>query len=147
MTIIINVRHYSRSYIAHGGGFKPTASSQVNAVTAARRLADRLADGRKYKLKCVTGLTYLCEISDDCAGVPPAVVSDPSSYRIGKREGQHAWQIKIAPGWSVIKECVTLREAATWLTARGVDINQIEIVSVWPRVSLGQYLRDMDTPA
>ena len=62
-------------------------------------------------------------------------------YRIGKRVGQSLWQIKQAPGWRVAHECATLQEAATWLTAQGVDIATIDVLTnCYPWKSLAEHV-------
>lgn len=63
-------------------------------------------------------------------------------WRVGKREGQALWQIKAAPNWAVAHHCVSLQEAAAWLTERGVDLHTVSVIQGWPRRSLAEHIEN-----
>ncbi len=69
-------------------------------------------------------------------------------YRIGKRTGQGRWQIKQGRGsWRVVHQCITLAEAAKWLTDRGVDIRLVPVIQDFPWKMLGKYVAEQSTEA
>lgn len=68
--------------------------------------------------------------------------TNPDDWRVGKREGQKNWQIKMAPGWAVATECKDLFDCAKWLSERGVDIRLVPVLTGWPRKNLGQYIAE-----
>jgi hypothetical protein len=55
------------------------------------------------------------------------VPTPPDRWRVGRRAGQHLWQIKEGPGWNVRAEVATLTEAAAWLRAKGVDTKSVSV--------------------
>jgi hypothetical protein len=60
-------------------------------------------------------------------------------WRVGKRTGSTLWQIKEAPGWRVAHQVGTLEEAATWLQERGVNTEDVPVLTPWPWHTLAEH--------
>lgn len=67
-------------------------------------------------------------------------------FRIGKRTGQKLWQIKEAPGWSVVHQAKTLVECADWLKANGHSLLLIPVLTAGDWRSLNDWLKSKKEP-
>lgn len=65
----------------------------------------------------------------------------PVSFRVGRRNPDPLWLLKMSPGWNVVFRAPTLAAIAGYLRERDVDLDAVTVVGAgWPWRSLAQHL-------
>lgn len=60
----------------------------------------------------------------------------PVEFRVGRREPDPSWLLKISPGWTIVFRHESLEEIGRYLTERAVDLSSVILVDQWPWRSL-----------